>query len=107
MAADATKVDDVGGCFLVVRRQLAEWRTLPERAVRPVLVVVQRIRLDHEFEVAAAEDQEPVEALAADAANPALGVRPRLRRPHRRLDHPDPFRAEDLVELASELAIAV
>jgi hypothetical protein len=68
---------------------------------------VQRIRLDHEFEVAAAEDQEPVEALAADAADPALGVRSRLRRPYRRFDHTDALGAEDLVEVTSELAVAV
>src|SRR5436309_2215570 len=59
------------------------------------------------LEVSAAEEQDPVEALSADAADPALGVRPRLRRPHRRLNHPDPHRAEDLVELTAELAVAV
>jgi hypothetical protein len=34
-------------------------------------------------------------------------VRLRLWRPHRRLDHPDAFGAEDLVEAARELAVAV
>src|SRR6266496_998963 len=58
-------------------------------------------------EVTAAEDQEPVKAFAPNAADPALGVCPRLRRPNRRLDHPDAFGAEDLVELARELAVAV
>jgi len=57
--------------------------------------------------VAAANDQQPVEALAADAADPPLGMCPRLRRPHRRLDQPDAFGAEDLVELAGELAVSV
>jgi hypothetical protein len=75
--------------------------------VRPVLIVVPAICLDDGFEVAAADDQQPVEALAADAADPPLGMSPRLRRPHRRLDHSDPFGTEDLVELAGELAVSV
>ena len=106
-AADTVKVDDVGDWWLVARRQLAERRPLPERAVWPMLVVMPDVGREDVVEVAAAEDQHPVEALAADAADPALGVRPRLRRPHRRLDHPDPLGAEDLVELAGELAVAV
>src|SRR4051794_32470977 len=54
-----------------------------------------------------AENDDPVEALAPHGPDPALGVRPRLRRPHRRLDDTDAFRAEDLVELAAELAVAI
>ena len=58
-------------------------------------------------EVAATEDEKSVEALTADAANPALRVRSRLRRPDRCFDDPDAFGAEDLVEVAAELAVAV
>src|SRR5207247_8929226 len=54
-----------------------------------------------------AEAQEPVEAFAADGTDPAFGMRPRLRGPHRRLDHPNALGAEHLVELADELAITV
>src|SRR5207248_2306600 len=72
-----------------------------------VLVVVQGVGREDVLEVAAADDQEPVEALASDAADPALGVCPRLWRPHRRLDYTDAFGAEDLVELAGELTVAV
>jgi hypothetical protein len=68
---------------------------------------VRRVLAQHSREVAAAEDQEPVEALAAEAADPALGVRACFRCPHWGLDHPDAFRAEDFVELAGELAVAV
>src|SRR5205814_1376504 len=57
--------------------------------------------------LAAADDQEPVEALAADAADPALDVRVRVRRPHRRVDDLDRFAAEDVVEAAAELAVAI
>jgi hypothetical protein len=64
----------------------------------PMRVVVQRVFADHVFEVAAADNQQPVEALAANTSDPALGVRFRLRRPHRRLDDTDSFRAEDLIK---------
>ena len=59
------------------------------------------------LEVAAAEDEEPVDALAADALDPTLRVRPRLRRSHGRLDDSDAFGAEDLVEVMGEPAVAV
>src|SRR5262249_60120642 len=59
------------------------------------------------LEVASAEDQEPVEALAANAADPAFGVGARLRRSYRRFDDANAFGAEDLVELAAELAVAI
>jgi uncharacterized membrane protein YgcG len=67
----------------VYRRRLRERRPLGERAVRPVFVVVLGIDADDALEVAAAEDQQPVEALAAQAFDPALGVRTRSRRPYR------------------------
>jgi hypothetical protein len=72
-----------------------------------MLVEMSNVGDKHVLEVAAADDQQPVETLAADAADPALGVGARLRRPHRRLDDADAFGAEDLVELAAELAIAI
>src|SRR5262249_53399666 len=93
--------------YLGERLPVIERRPLPERSVRPMLVEMPNVRDEHVPEVAAAEDQQPVEALAADAADPALGVRSCLRRPHRRLDHPDALGAEDFVELTGELAVAV
>src|SRR5215218_2255152 len=80
---------------------------LVERPVWPVRVVVKRVDTNHALEMAAADDQQPVEALAAHASHPALGVRPRPWRPHRRLDDMDAFGAEDLVEVARELAVAI
>ena len=52
----------------------------------------------HVLQVAAADDQQPVEAFAADASYPALGVSARPRRPHRRFDHTDAVGAEDLAK---------
>jgi hypothetical protein len=60
----------------------------------PMRVVVQRVFADHVFEVVAADNQQSVEALAPNGSDPALGVRPRLRRLHRRFDHPYAFGAE-------------
>jgi hypothetical protein len=59
------------------------------------------------LEVAAADDQEPVETFGADGADEALGVGIRLRGEDRRVDHLDPLAAEYLVEGAAELAVAV
>ncbi len=86
------------------RRRLRERRPLGERAVRPVFVVVLRVCAHHALEVAAAEDQQPIKALAPQTADPALGVRPRLGRPHRRLDYTDALGAKDLVEGVREFS---
>jgi len=59
------------------------------------------------LEVAAVEDQEPVETLGADGANEPLRDRVRLRRSHRRPDDPDAFAAEDLIEGTAVLAATI
>jgi hypothetical protein len=59
------------------------------------------------LELAAAEDQQPVEALTTNAADPALGVRIRVRRLDRRPDHSDSFASEDVIEAAAELGVAI
>ena len=82
-------------------------RLLLERTVRSVRGVMSDILAQHALKMPVRNDQEPVEAFAPNASDPALGVCPRLRRPHRRLDYTDVFGAEDLVELARELAVAV
>jgi hypothetical protein len=59
------------------------------------------------FEVAPAEDQEPVETPVADGADEPLCVAVRLWCLHRRLDDLDFFAAEQLVEGSGELASAI
>jgi hypothetical protein len=71
------------------RRWFRERRTLLERAVRPMLVVMPDVGAHGLLQVGEADDQEPVKAFAPQASNPALRVRIRPRRPHRRPDHPD------------------
>jgi hypothetical protein len=79
----------------------------PEGTVGPVLVVVANIDTKDAFEMSATDDQEMVEAIGAHGAHPALGIGVRVRRPYRRLDHADALAAEDLVEAAAELRVAV
>jgi RimJ/RimL family protein N-acetyltransferase len=73
----------------------------------PPVVVMVHVDAEDVLEVAAADDQEPVEALAADAADPALRVGVRVRRPHRRPDDFDAFAGEGGIERCGELAVAV
>src|SRR5438874_8114154 len=87
--------------------RLDKGRLLLERAVRPMRVVVGDVLAQHSLEVGARDDQDAIKALAPDAPDPALRVRLRPWRRDRRPDHPDPFRAEDLVEDGRELAVAV
>jgi hypothetical protein len=47
---------------------------LSECAVRAVLVEMLDVDSQHALEVAATENQQPVEALAANTSNPALGM---------------------------------
>ena len=80
--AEAIELQRLLACRRFVhRRRLRERRPLGERAVRPMSVVVHRVDADGALEVAAAEDQQPVEALAAQAFDPALCVRTCPRRP--------------------------
>jgi hypothetical protein len=64
--ADAIKVDDVADSPLA-QLKLAARRPLLEGPVRPVLVVMQDVGGEDVVEVAAAKDEEPVEALAGRA----------------------------------------
>src|SRR6266542_3758144 len=96
--AEAIELQQLFARGWFVYRWLREGWLLVERAVLPVRVVVQRVDAEDMLEMTAADDQQPVEALAAHAADPALGVRSRPRRPHRRLDDTDAFGAENLVE---------
>lgn len=70
-------------------------------------VVVTGVDTKHLFELAAAEYQQPIEALATHAADPALGVRVAVRCLDGRADHGDPFALEDVIEAAAELGVAI
>jgi hypothetical protein len=75
--------------------------------MRPLRVVVLDEEAQDALEVAAVEDQQPVETFDADGSDETLGDGVCLRRPQRRLDDPDATAAEDLVEGAAVFAVAV
>ena len=104
-AADTIEAADIGRWLLATQPPCTCRRQLRECAVRPMLVVVPRVRREDVVEVAATDDEQPVEALAAGGPDPALGVSSSLRCADRRFDDADAFGAEDLVELAGELAV--
>jgi hypothetical protein len=76
-------------------------------AVWPVLVVMAAVDAEDVLEVMPAEDEDPIEAVGADCADPAFGVGVGVRRLDRRADHLDALGAEDLVEGAAEFRVAV
>jgi len=79
----------------------------PERSMRTMPVVVLDIDPQDLLQVGSSYDQEPVQALGADGADPPLCVRVRGRRPHRRHHHLGTLRAEHLIEAAAELGVPV
>jgi hypothetical protein len=65
-----------------------------ERSVGPVSVVVVDVDA---LKLSSPCDQQPVEAVATEGADPALGERVRFRRPKRGADDLDTLAAEDVV----------
>src|SRR5450759_4963702 len=78
-----------------------------ERAVRPVPVVVTDVDAEDVVEVASVQDQNPVEAVATERSDPALGVGVSVRGPDGGGDDPDALAAKDGIEVEGELTVAV
>ena len=94
---EITSVDSVRPIHASERRPNGRIRRLqPERPVRTVGVVMLHVDAQHLLKVAAAEDQQPVQALGPCGPDEALGVCIGLWRPERGLDHRDPLGAKDL-----------
>ena len=68
--------------------------------MRPLPVVVVDVDTEYPFEVAAVEDQKPVETLGTRGSDEAFGDCVRLGRPDGCLQNADLFAPEDLVEWA-------
>jgi hypothetical protein len=83
------------------------WRFQRERPVRTVPVVVLDVDPEYLLEVAETNDQQLVQALGADRANPALRVGIGVRRLYRRDEHVGAFGAEHAVEATAELRVTV
>ena len=75
--------------------------------MRPMVVVMVDVLSEHGFELTPVEDQHPVETLAADGANEALGKGVGSRGSDRCADGPDPLGAEHFVETGRELGVSV
>jgi hypothetical protein len=75
--------------------------------VWPLRVVVGEVDAEGVFEVAVADDEEPIEAFASDGADESFRVGVGSRRPDGGMDDADAFAAEDFVEGVAELAVAV
>src|SRR6266496_2728135 len=90
-----------------IESAVAIWRSELEPSVWPLLVEVADVDAEDMLELVATEDQEPIEALATHAADPAFRVGGRVRRPDRCADDRDLFALEDAVEGAAELRVAV
>jgi hypothetical protein len=78
-----------------------------ERPVWTMGVVVGGIDPEDLFQVASSDDQQPVQALGADGADPALGVGVRVGCLHRRQEHLGTVRTEDVVEPVGELRVTI
>jgi hypothetical protein len=83
------------------------WWLEPERPMRAVFVVVPDVDPQDPPKVAAADDQQPVQALGTDRADPSLGVPVRFGRPHRRQQHLGTLGAEHVVKAVGELRVMV
>ena len=83
-----------------IESAVAIWRSELESSVWPLLVEVADVDAEDMLELAASEDQEPIEALQlpTHAADPAFRVCVRVRRPDRCADDRDVFALEDAVE---------
>jgi hypothetical protein len=78
-----------------------------KRAVRPVLVDVAAVHMEHALEMAAPENEDPVEAVGANGTHPTLGEGVRVWGLDRRANDLDAGGAEDLVEGVTELGVAI
>ena len=72
-----------------------------------LLVVMVDVDAEDVLELAAAEDQQPVEAFAAYGADPALHVRVRVRRLDGRTDDLGSIARKESVECPRELRVAI
>jgi hypothetical protein len=75
--------------------------------VRPLVVVVTHVLVEHSLKMAWTPDQHPVQALLPDRPHPALGERVRVRRLDRGRDDLGAVGGEDIVEDAGDLDVAV
>ena len=101
MSADAIllKIDRFG--------QRSQRRGTVQRAVRPMLVMVDLVFAQDPPRMVLVPDEGAVQELAAASPDPALGDRVHAGRPHVAQHGPDPGAGEDRVERGGEVRAAV
>jgi hypothetical protein len=82
-------------------------RFLPKALMRTVAVIAADELGQHFAEMPLAEDQDVIQALAAERSREPPGKCIRMRRPDRRLDDPRAIAGEDAVKCRGELAVPV
>ena len=75
--------------------------------MRTALVAMIDVLGEHRFEVTSRVDEQVVEAVFTDGADPGLGERVRVGGPDGGLDDPDPICGEDCVEGPGELGVPI
>lgn len=75
--------------------------------MRPGVVVVLDVLMDHGFEISTTEDHHPVQTFTPDGPDEALSEGVGSRCPDRRTEDPNALGAEDLVEAGRELGVAI
>jgi hypothetical protein len=80
---------------------------LPQSAVRAVTVVVVNVLGQYSLQLPASHDQHPIQHLPPNRAHPPLRVGIRPWRPHRSVQHLDPFSGKDRIERRGELRIPI
>jgi hypothetical protein len=109
-AAEAIPPLDAGGSRNRIRPSPdldTPGRTKREASVRPLVVVVAHVLVEQSHKVASTPDQHPVQALLPDRPYPALGDRVGVWRLEGSLEDLCAVGDEDVVEGASEPAVAV
>jgi hypothetical protein len=98
-----------GSPVLADQGQTGGWarRCQPKRPVWTMSVVVLDIDPEDLFQMTTANDQQPVQALGADGADPALRIGVRVRRLDWREEHLGTLGAEYVVEPTAELRVPV
>jgi len=97
----------IGTVISMAGTGLVQGRSLLPRLVGPVAVVVPRVLAQDLPQVPVAEDQQMIQALAAQRAHETFRESVRPRRPDRGLDDPCAVPGKDLIKCCSELAVAV
>jgi hypothetical protein len=91
-------------------RRTQAWKRLGRRClvpVRPMGVDVRHVLGQHSLKLAPAEDQHPIQQLAADSADLSLSDAVRPRYPHRGAQNADGLAGEHCIEDGGELAVTI